>query len=284
MKRNHLKKMSLFLFAALVTTIYSCQNMDRPELGDYPKDANAPGGPLKFYTPFDGTTSNPLMNAVDQIRANFPSNNPYTQIDGVEGKAVEGVNGTFINYAKPNDFGATAKSFTISFWEKHNGDTKNNTGTNGPEFPLSLTSSNGHWSGSTAMLLIEGTNAAAAVKFPIVDKNMADTWFVWEGANSVPGLLDNQWHHCAFVYDAATSGLTFYKDGMVISTKYWTGHGDINLDNEKITALRIGSGPGNNPSTDDWLSSNWKGGLDQFRMYNTVLSATEVNTLFTQHQ
>jgi len=276
--------MSLFVFAALATTIYSCQNMDNPQLGDYPKDENAPGGPLKFYAPFDGTTSNTLRNAVDQIRANFPTENPYNQIDGVEGKAVEGVNGKFINYAKPNDFGATAKSFTISFWEKHNGDTKNNTGTNGPEFPFSLTSSNGHWSGSTAMLLIEGTNAGAAVKFPVADKNMADTWFVWEGANSVPGLLDNQWHHCAFVYDAATSGLTFYKDGMVISTKYWTGHGDLNLDNEKITALRIGSGPGNNPSTDDWLSSNWKGGLDQFRMYNTVLSATEVNALFTQHQ
>ena len=72
--------------------IFSCQNLDRPELGDYPKDSNQPGGPLKFYVAFDGTTSNPLMNAVDSIRAKFPSDNPLASIDGAKGKAAQGAN------------------------------------------------------------------------------------------------------------------------------------------------------------------------------------------------
>lgn len=61
----------------------SCQDMDRPELGDYAKDSNTPGGPLKFYTAFNGETSNPLMNAVDSIRAKFPSINTLSSITGV---------------------------------------------------------------------------------------------------------------------------------------------------------------------------------------------------------
>lgn len=265
----------------LVFAFFGCQPMDRPVLGDYPKDEGVVGGPLKFYVNFDIASTNPLLVAVDNVRAGFPMDNPLTTIDGISGKGIQGATAKFINYAKPNDFGSTAKSFTISFWEKRNGQTQNNMLTNGPEYPFSLTTSNGHWSGSTFMLMFEGNNTASAVKFVLVDKNMADTWLTWEGGESVAGLLDNTWHHCAFVYDATTSGLTFYKDGIAISTKTWGGHGNINLDDSKITALRIGAGPGTNYNTDDWLSSTWKGGLDQFRMYGTALTATEIKALFT---
>jgi hypothetical protein len=45
---------NISLFMGLVIMLGACQKMDRPALGDYPKDANPPGGPLKFYTAFDG--------------------------------------------------------------------------------------------------------------------------------------------------------------------------------------------------------------------------------------
>jgi hypothetical protein len=41
-----------------------CQKMDRPALGDYPPDANPPGGPLKFYAAMDEKN-------VDSVRANY---------------------------------------------------------------------------------------------------------------------------------------------------------------------------------------------------------------------
>ena len=109
-----------------VAFINGCQNMNRPELGDYLKDANPAGGPLKFYAAFDGTSSDVLKNAVDSIRANFASSNTATSVDGISGKAVQGGVAKFVSYAKPNDFGKTASSFTISFWQKHDGQTKNN--------------------------------------------------------------------------------------------------------------------------------------------------------------
>ncbi|WP_281324065.1 LamG domain-containing protein [Flavobacterium sp. IMCC34518] len=249
-----------------------CQEMDKPALGNYPKDLNPVGGALKFFVPFDDNTTDPLKFAVDNIRAKFPNDNQFTQTDGITGKGAQGPTDhiqKYIAFSKPNDFAAEAESFTIAFWEKHNGATK------GAEYPFSLPSSNGHWSGGTMMLMFDGSE----IKFVIVDKNMNDPWFIWNESGLMASLTDNQWHHCAFVYDASTSAFTFYKDGVVVSTKMWTDHGNVNLDDSKVAGLRIGSGPGNTPN--DWLSNNWLGSLDQFRMYATALTATEVNQLVT---
>ncbi|MBP1677703.1 MAG: hypothetical protein H6Q20_2262 [Bacteroidetes bacterium] len=279
------------LIVALLT-FNSCQDLDRPELGDYPKDSNPAGGPLKFYVAFDGTTDNPLMNAVDSIRANFATANGTTAMDGINGKGIQGVAGQFISYAKPNDFVTTAGSFSVSFWYKHDGQTKNNALTNGPEYIFSfVAAADYHWSGSNMMLMFEGSNTACAVKMVIADglsangkASTADTWLTWEGANAIAGLLDNQWHHCVFSYDQATSGLTFYKDATVIGTKTWGTHGAIKLIDSKVAGFRLGCGPQGSAGdvSNDWLRSSWKGGLDQFRMYNTALSAAEVTALFSK--
>jgi len=266
-------------------TLLSCQKIKHPALGDYTKDSNPPGGPLKFYAAFDGTTADPLMNAVDSIRATFPASNPLAAADGVSGKAIIGETGKYLKYVKPNDWATSSKSFTISFWEKRNGQTQNNTGTNGPEYPVSFKSSNGHWSGGSMFVILEGNNAACAVKVMIADANVADNWFTWEGGNTIAGLLDNTWHHIALVYDAGTSGMSLYVDGALNAiVPHWGSHGDINIDNSKITEMRIGAGPADNFTSDDWLSSTWKGSLDQFRMYNVALTGTEVSALFSSKE
>jgi hypothetical protein len=259
--------------------------MDRPAMGDYPEDANPPGGPLNFYVAFDGTTSDPLMNAVDSIRANFASQNPFTTIEGISGKAVQGVNQKTIKYGKPNDWAVQAKSFTISFWYKRDGQTKNNTGGNGPEYIASFKSSNGHWSGSNLLLFLEGNNTACAVKVMIADKNVSDAWLTWEGGGSIPGMLDNKWHHISLVYDATSSSMTLFLDGVANpNKKTWAGHGNININNDAIIEMRVGAGPSDNINSDDWLASSFKGGIDQLRMYSTALTSAEVQSLFTNKQ
>ena len=72
---NKMLKTAVFILMVIVVGT-SCKKLSRPALGDFPKDADPrfplyPGGPLKFFTAFDGTTSNPLMNAVDSIRASL---------------------------------------------------------------------------------------------------------------------------------------------------------------------------------------------------------------------
>lgn len=277
---HFIKKITFAVATALV--LFSCQDLERPALGDYPQDENPPGGPLKFYVPFEDNATDPLRFAVDNIRANFPKDNPLTATEGISGKGVQGASGKYISYSKPNDWLTTSKSMTIATWFKRNGQTQNNKLTNGPEYIFSIPTSNGHWSGGQMMLLVEGNNTAAAIKLVVVDANKNDPWFTWEGGNAIPGLLDNQWHHMAIVYDSATSKFTLYIDGVANpNLKEWSGHGNINLDNSTATLFKIGCGPGSNYDSDDWLSSTWKGSLDQFRLYNTPLTAAEVQSLFT---
>lgn len=258
----------------------SCQNLDRPALGDYPKDANPPGGPLSFYTAFDGTSDNPLMNAVDSIRAKFPLDNPLQSIDGVNGKAIQGENYKFIKYSSANDFAQKAGSFTISVWAKK--------GSIKTDHIFSLpTKPSYHWSAGSMFLLTEGSVASPTIKFFVKDAT-GEMWFQWLGADSPHGLYDGNWHHLAFVYDGSTSTMTFYLDGVAQSLKpEWTNHGEVQLEPDEITGLKIGAGPQDftpqeiENGADNWLKNSWDGGIDQFRMYTKALSASEIEALFT---
>ena len=59
-----------------------------------------------------------------------------------------------------------------------------------------------------------------------------------------PGLLDNQWRHLCIVHSAEASSMTLYIDGVANpNIRTWGTHGPINIDNSKISELRIGGGP-----------------------------------------
>ncbi len=278
--KNYMKiNIKIFLsLALLLVLISSCKKLDKPALGDYPKDASAPGGALKFYAAFDGTTADPLMNAVDSIRASFASSNACSSISGISGKAVLGNGSQFVKYISPNDFVGTAKNFTVAFWEKRNGMPIGEA-----EFPFSIASNNGHWAGTSMMLLFDhagagATNSLAVLKFVLVDKNMNDTWLTWEGSNKVEGIQDNNWHHLAFVYNATSSALSLYVDGAAnTNVATWSGHGDANMDASNVSGFIIGG----RPKEDLGWGRSWTGGIDQFRMYNTALSSADIAALYS---
>ena len=111
------------VLTVLILIASSCSKKTRPVLGDFPKDADPhfplfPGGPLKFYAAFNGTTTDKLMNAVDSVRANFPTANPLASVTGISGMGIKGDGLKAIKYPSANDF-AGAKSFTVAFWEKN---------------------------------------------------------------------------------------------------------------------------------------------------------------------
>ncbi len=272
----------LFTLLALCMVAFSCQKTERPALGDYPKDANPPGGPLKFYAAFDGTsTTNSLLNAVDSIRANFPSTNPLKSGPGISGMAIQGDGTDYIKYANANDFISTAGSFTIAFWEKRNGIPKGNSA-----FFFVFASSNGYWADCSMLGLFDwGTNNDSCVlKIDCIDSKVTDNWFQWLGPTAVHGIMDNNWHHLAFVYDATSSVMTLYVDGTANpNTQSWPGHGAANMDINKITEFDIG---GNSQIPNLGWGQNWETGnyLDQFRLYGTALSASDVKTLYTNKQ
>jgi Concanavalin A-like lectin/glucanases superfamily len=275
-----------FLAAAALTVALSCQKMDRPALGDFPKDSNPPGGPLKFYAALDGNSSDPLRNAVDSIRANFASVNPFTTIEGITGKGVQGVTQKAIKYNSANDFSGVS-SFTISFWEKNTVPTGGN-----PQFLFSLPSKD-FWHQSALFAMIDHDGAGSTSSQAVFKFAIQDQWFEFTPGNGrMPGnLLNNAWHHIALVYDETTSKITYYIDGVALTglaanmTDVKNGGaprgpvGFKNTYNFVLGGWNKHADLGNGAPTDGWIES-WQGGLDQFRMYGKALSASEVLALY----
>lgn len=265
------------VIAALAT---GCQKMDKPELGNYPKDTNPPGGPLKFYAAFDGTE-------VDSIRANFGSQTNGTYVAGVSGQAFMGSADAFISYPSANDF-KQSSSFTIAFWIK----TPPPPPGIGAQFFFSQATTTDIWTKADIFLLMEDggqSNATdgAALKFYLLDQ-----WLEFVGDYRIKNILDDQWHHLAFVYNSTASKLITYIDGAELTglpanktdiVKNGTPRGAVDLS--KASALVIG-GPAHlatGATPDSWMV-NYRGAIDQFRMYGTALSAAEVSGLFNGKQ
>lgn len=281
MKNN--KKYIQNVFAVLaVCALISCQKKDRPDLGDFQQDSNPPGGPLKFYASFDGTTDNSLFNAVDSIRANFASNNPLTSITGVSGKAVQGSEGKAIKYNSPNDFGSNTSSYSISVWVKSpvaSGDRY--------EVPFSLGHQDLYYRQAIHFDVYSGPNgstASSANAYYYMEQPNGDYFEAYmTGSGGIPNLLDNNWHHLVFTYDETNSTFKAYKDATLFHTSIWTGHGPFVIAGTKVTGLAVGGSnrqAGIDASNDGWMNS-WGGGVDQLRLYGKkVLSQAEITTLF----
>ena len=267
---NTMLKATMFALVVIIAGT-SCKKTKRPALGDYAKDANPPGGPLKFFAAFNGTSTNPLMNAVDSIRANFPSDNPLVSIAGVTGKGIQGDGNKAIKYPSANDFKGVT-SCTIAMWF-------NNTVNSNTELLFSLTNKD-YWHESAAFLLIEhATPTKCQLKFALQDH-----WVEYIDNFNKP-LFDGNWHHLAFTYDETSSTVKVYYDGAEVplppgAAGNFAGIGKLTLGNSNN--LVVGgwnkhaglSGP-----TDGWING-FTGKLDQFRMYGKVLTATEVQALY----
>lgn len=253
----------------LLIAVAGCKKTDRPAMGDYPKDANPPGGPLKFYVAFDGTTANPLMNAVDSTRANFPASNTGGSADGISGKCYKGSTTAFSKYAGANEF-TKASSFTIALWIKGPPPTAGG----GTDFAFSLDTKGYSWTNSKLFLEFEDWSSASLGngKFYIMDQ-----WVEYINANGMPNLFNGQWHQLVFTYNGSSSTLVAYLDGVMFRTNTIGGLGPVNFGN--FDSFTIG---GPNQYTHDqntWMGF-WEGNIDQFRLYGTVLTAAEVTTLY----
>lgn len=263
------------LFSLVVAGMVSCQKMNRPGLADYPVDTNPPGGPLKFYAAFDGSTSDPLMNAVDSIRANFPGDNPLTSVTGINGKAVQGKDAKAIIYPSANDF-KNSTSFSIALW------MKNTAQAGRTEFLFSLADDTYGWSHSAIFVLLENQEATKTT----MKLGLMDQWL--EGTFNKP-MFDGNWHHIVYSYDQVTSKMSYYFDGALVTgmtptqtdvKKGGAPRGAVDLS--KAYKFILGgwnkhantAGPG-----DDWVKS-FTGSMDQLRLYGKALSASEVTALY----
>lgn len=266
----------------------SCQKMERPALGEYPTDNPVtPTTELRFYVPFDSTKEDAKQinirfeDNVSGYPSYFPSKE-ITFVEGIKGTAYKGADATALKYVNANDF-KLATSFTVAFWMKQNVNTRT-------EFLFGLQDDTYGWSHSSLFMMVEHTTLTdATVKVGVMDQ-----WMEFAGANKLQKpMFDGNWHHWAMTYDETTSKMAYFFDGVLVASppasatdvkKDGAPRGKLDLSKSAVLSIGgWGKHVGIPGPTDSWVGS-YTGQLDQFRLYNKVLGAGEINALFANKE
>jgi len=272
-----LKNAFLMLSAGMV--IAGCDKQDHPALGDYPKDTNPPGGPLKFYAAFDG-------KAVDSVRANFGVDNSSSYAaSGVSGKAVQldGTKNGFVSFPSANDFGI-ATSFSISFWINITMAQKDNNHAVGV---LAFANSKNFWGNATfyADNNAKSPSDSMDLKIHFNASGNGDNWNFagYNFAKAWPHMYDGKWHQIGFVYDKAALTGTVYRDGAQFDKQT---NQSITFENSSqliVGGYQEAAGIAGNYAGNTWMAG-FPGLIDQVRLYGTALSAADMAGLYTNKQ
>lgn len=279
---------------AVGLVIASCQKMDRPEQGEIILDPEPPPyTDLKDFFAFEN-------NLTDQGESKLTATGTaVTYVTGVTGQAAKIGAGGYIlttgigdTVRYPNGFYGVGRdtlsslgSFTLSFWMNGVGPVDG-----GAQGLFSISNKSEFW-GNLDLFLENDNNPAdqseAFLKVHMFNAGVASGNGEEWNEIKIPGAL-NKWTHIAVTYDAATSKFTIYADGAAtaIKDKVLGGgnYGKIKFNNFNgmvIGTYQFQTVPTlTNHGPESWARS-FNGSLDQFRLYNRALSASEINGLFT---
>jgi len=253
--------------------------MDQPPLGDYPVDANPPGGPLKFYAALDEKN-------VDSIKANYGTFNDASIVDGgVSGKCAQfdGSKNGYINYPSANDFGQST-SFTISFWINITMAQKDNNHAVGV---LSFANSQNFWGNITfyADNNTKSPSDSMDLKIHFGDANNGDNWNFagYNFSHAWPKMYDGNWHQVAFTYDATTKTGTVYRDGAQFDQKTNQSIAFENSSQLVLGGFQQAAGITDSYSNNTWMAG-FPGKMDNVRLYGEALSAGDIKSIYDNKQ
>lgn len=258
---------NVFLILTFGFAITSCQKMDRPALGDYPKDVNPPGGPLKFYAALDGTS-------VDSIRANFATDNNVTYVEGVNGKAAkfDSLTKGYILFPSANDFGSQT-NFSVSLWI--NAGTINQKDHKNADGIFAFGKTSDFW-GNLTLFADTDPSISDSMVLKVV---LAGNFVTYEGPRRIAKMYDNNWHHLVFTYDAASSTYIFYLDGAKYDQRNVPGVAFKDPSVVVLGGFQQAANIQGDYAGNSWMSP-FNGAIDQVRLYGTVLTAAEVTGLY----
>jgi hypothetical protein len=303
------------LIALGMITVASCDKNDDPDLppiGGFNSSDEVAGVNNVAKWSFDNTLTESKGNLTGT-----PTNTAFAT--GAKGQAFEG-SSTQARYAVYNVNPAVQalSSMTFSFWINAPQNVSNPNPTpeqgRGIQGIFTLTDPTDFWGGIN--LFIEnnernGVQNADTLRVKLFWRNQR-SGVVWQGQDPnffVPASV-GRWVHVVFTYDATTSRVVVYRNGVKGGTASLTGpYGPFNGEN---TLYANDPGGANNPnsaplhgavqlptagrmiigacqfSTNPSLGSagaqpwatTFRGLLDEFRIYNKALSSSEVESLY----
>jgi hypothetical protein len=180
-------------------------------------------------------------------------------VAGKTGKALD-FNGTDSNYLSVGNTIGTYDTLTVGMWVNMRSFTNSQS---------SLLTCNG-WQAGALQLRIDSTNN---IIFQ-VNGNSSSGDPTWGSVSSTSGSFGtdklNSWHHVAVTYSDTAKTVSFYIDGVLNTTAaYDTARSVI------LGPLQIGGW--------NWTGKTINGSIDEVKVYNRVLTASEVAQLADQN-
>jgi hypothetical protein len=218
---------------------------------------------------------------VDSVSHTSGTNSGATFVNGFigQGLSLNVSNKSYVT-ATPSSALTGMGSFTLSFWVNPTFvDSNNDNGIDGALGMVNLANVNNFW-GNIDFFVENGSNPTSAIVKIHIRSGALETWIVKTGVTGLFGKWSNQ----TVTYDATTSMFTYYINGAVAvpaTAAAWTGPITFTNSGPLVfgcvqfqTNPSLGTAGGSQP----W-ASYLTGTLDEVRIYNTALSATEVNSL-----
>jgi len=289
-----MKKTKLFSIAGLATCAILAVNLT--SCGD--DSSNDSGNaPIGGYNTSDEVAATNLVakfsfeDNVDDAKGNITSGTAAgtSFFAGAKGKALQGASNGYVLYTGVNSKITGMQSTTISSW------VKTSPHADGAESWFQLLNDS-NWIGNLFILQESGTagNDSTRIKFTVNNWNATawkEQWTDLGSANRIK-IGNDAWHHVVCSYDASTSKVAIYVDGVKMNlpasitdkfqddpTKGGAPLGALAFKN--ATKFVFGcykqSLPGGTP--DGWMK-NYDGGLDEFRIYDKALADADVNALY----
>lgn len=250
---SHYDNMRIFNRALTAAEIQAVINDDSPYVPKY-------NGEI-FYMPFDG-------NAKDRVSGTSATavGSP-TYVAGKIGEAYAGATDSYLTFPTA---GLQGSEFSAVFWMKINA-VPDRAGilVMGPEDKANAgypTVQNNRTSG---FRFFRETGAGGAQRFKLNAGNgTADTWVDGGTGADIDPSVDT-WHHFAFTISGTECNV--YEDGVLVKNSAFTGISWTGCD-----VMSIMSGA---PRFTEWGHLSDLGMMDELRIFNKALTATEIQTI-----
>lgn len=233
-------------------------------INGYTSSAEIGQGHLVGYWAFDG-------NYIDSVSEVAATGVGTSFTGGFKGQAFQGANNAYVISDLPNAI-KNSSSFTIDFW------INSPQNTTGILTPVCIAKTNDFW-GSLDMFVENGSTATSG-NLKVHFNGQSEVWFT-------NGFITNpwgSWQNIALTYDAVTSTFILYQGGNAVATQSAAGLGNLVFP---ATATKIIFGTeqfqcspslGTAGGAQGW-ASYLTGQMDEVRVYNKVLSATDLQAL-----
>lgn len=246
--------------------VYGAEKSFFVPIAGYSNSSQVAAASLVAYWAFNGG----YIDSVSKTVGTPVNSSGISFVTGKMGQAVQVKDRGYINSNVTNTI-ANLKSFTIACWIQQ---PTSLAGSPTTFMPFSLNAAGYSWEATKLFMLFDQPDDASHTLGKVC---LMDQWFdkgkVW------PKMLDGNWHQMTITYDGTSGAMRIYVDGVVLpqSTSF-----SVNPQANFGTAdsFTLG-GPNDATNTANGWMNALSGNLDEFRVFNKVLTSDEVLILYT---